>query len=90
MRVFRVFALTRAREVFTAAALLLVVGTALIMDGVGLSMAMGAFLAGVLLAIPSTAISWKPTSSRSVDFSWASSSSPSACRSTGRSCSTTS
>jgi CPA2 family monovalent cation:H+ antiporter-2/glutathione-regulated potassium-efflux system protein KefB len=48
--VFRIIALTRAREVFTAAALLLVVGTALIMAGVGLSMAMGAFLAGVLLA----------------------------------------
>jgi monovalent cation:proton antiporter-2 (CPA2) family protein len=48
--VFRIIALTRAREVFTAAALLLVVGAALIMAGVGLSMAMGAFLAGVLLA----------------------------------------
>lgn len=48
--VFRIIALTRAREVLTAAALLLVVGSALIMAGVGLSMAMGAFLAGVLLA----------------------------------------
>ena len=47
--VFRIIALTRAREVFTAA-LLLVVGTAPVMAGVGLSMAMGAFLAGVLLA----------------------------------------
>ncbi len=40
----------RSREVFTAAALLLVIGTALIMDKIGLSMSLGAFLAGVLLA----------------------------------------
>ncbi len=37
-------------EVFTAAALLLVVATAALMRSVGLSMALGAFLAGVLLA----------------------------------------
>jgi len=40
----------RSREVFTAAALLLVIGTALIMEMIGLSMSLGAFLAGVLLA----------------------------------------
>ncbi len=40
----------RSREVFTAAALLLVIGTALIMEQIGLSMSLGAFLAGVLLA----------------------------------------
>lgn len=39
-----------SREVFTAAALLLVVGAAVIMEKIGLSMALGAFLAGVLLA----------------------------------------
>jgi glutathione-regulated potassium-efflux system ancillary protein KefC/glutathione-regulated potassium-efflux system protein KefB len=38
------------REVFTAAALLMVVGAALIMTSIGLSMSLGAFLAGVLLA----------------------------------------
>jgi monovalent cation:proton antiporter-2 (CPA2) family protein len=38
------------REVFTAAALLLVVGAALLMTWIGLSMSLGAFLAGVLLA----------------------------------------
>jgi glutathione-regulated potassium-efflux system ancillary protein KefC/glutathione-regulated potassium-efflux system protein KefB len=38
------------REVFTAAALLLVVGAALIMQRIGLSPSLGAFLAGVLLA----------------------------------------
>jgi len=43
-------ALNRSREVFTAAALLLVIGTALIMQQIGLSMSLGAFLAGVLLA----------------------------------------
>jgi CPA2 family monovalent cation:H+ antiporter-2/glutathione-regulated potassium-efflux system protein KefB len=47
---FRVVALTRANEIFTAAALLLVVGAALIMETVGLSMALGAFLVGVMLA----------------------------------------
>ncbi len=38
------------REVFTAAALLLVVGAALATRSLGLSMSLGAFLAGVLLA----------------------------------------
>ncbi len=37
-------------EIFTAASLLLVVGIAALMQSVGLSMALGAFLAGVLLA----------------------------------------
>jgi CPA2 family monovalent cation:H+ antiporter-2/glutathione-regulated potassium-efflux system protein KefB len=47
---FRMLAASGAREVMTAAALLVVLGTALIMEHVGLSMAMGAFLAGLLLA----------------------------------------
>ena len=38
------------REVFTAAALLVVIGSALTMEAMGLSMSLGAFLAGVLLA----------------------------------------
>ncbi len=46
----RMVAATRTPEVFTAMALLTVVGTALLMESVGLSMALGAFLAGVLLA----------------------------------------
>jgi glutathione-regulated potassium-efflux system ancillary protein KefC len=41
---------SRTPEIFTAAALLLVVATAALMQLVGLSMALGAFLAGVLLA----------------------------------------
>lgn len=48
--VFRIVASTKIREAFTAVALLTVLGTALIVDQVGLSMALGAFLAGVLLA----------------------------------------
>ena len=46
----RWIARSRTAEVFTAAALLLVVGIALLMQALGLSMALGAFLAGVLLA----------------------------------------
>ncbi len=48
--VLRVIAATGVPEVFTAVALLIVVGTALIMETVGLSMGLGAFLAGVLVA----------------------------------------
>ncbi len=47
---FRILAAARAREVMTAAALLVVLGAALLMEMGGLSMAMGAFLAGVLLS----------------------------------------
>jgi glutathione-regulated potassium-efflux system ancillary protein KefC len=48
--VFRHIARTQLREIFTAFALLLVLGIALLFEHVGLSMALGAFLAGVLLA----------------------------------------
>jgi len=47
---FRILAQSGAREVMTAAALLVVLGSALAMQLGGLSMAMGAFLAGVLLS----------------------------------------
>lgn len=47
---FRLLARAKAREVMTAAALLVVLGSAQLMDMGGLSMAMGAFLAGVLLS----------------------------------------
>ncbi len=47
---FRLLALVKAREVMTAAALLVVLGAAALMQLGGLSMAMGAFLAGVLLS----------------------------------------
>lgn len=46
----RWIARSESPEIFTAAALLLVVATAYLMHSVGLSMALGAFLAGVLLA----------------------------------------
>src|SRR5688500_12199119 len=48
--VFRHIARTRLREIFTAFALLLVLVIALAFEHAGLSMALGAFLAGVLLA----------------------------------------
>lgn len=47
---FRVIARTRLRELFTAAALLLIIGIALLMSMVGVSPALGTFLAGVVLA----------------------------------------
>lgn len=47
---FRLIAKTRLRELFTAAALLLIIGIALLMAQVGLSPALGTFLAGVVLA----------------------------------------
>ena len=48
--IFRLLARYGGREVMTAAALLVVVGAAWLMDLGGLSMAMGAFLAGVLMS----------------------------------------
>lgn len=47
---FGILARAKAREVMTAAALLVVLGSALLMQLGGLSMALGAFLAGVLLS----------------------------------------
>jgi len=47
---FRFIASTGLREIFTAAALLIVVGIAALMQFAGLSMALGTFIAGVLLA----------------------------------------
>ena len=47
---FALLAQTRTREVLTAGALLVVLCAALLMDYAGLSMAMGAFLAGVMLS----------------------------------------
>lgn len=46
----RIVAETRVTEAFTAAGLLVVIGTALLVSQAGLSMSLGAFLAGVLLA----------------------------------------
>ena len=46
----RLVAWTRVQEAFTATALLLVLGSALTMEAIGLSMGLGAFLAGVLVA----------------------------------------
>jgi glutathione-regulated potassium-efflux system ancillary protein KefC len=46
----RLIAITHVKEAFTATALLLVLGVAMAMSSVGLSMALGTFLAGILLA----------------------------------------
>ncbi|SFM31498.1 monovalent cation:proton antiporter-2 (CPA2) family protein [Methanolobus profundi] len=48
--IFRTIAATRVREIFVAAALALVVGISILMTAVGLSPALGTFLAGVVLA----------------------------------------
>lgn len=48
--VFKILANSKAREVMTAAALFVVLGAALLMEEAGLSMAMGAFVAGVMLS----------------------------------------
>jgi CPA2 family monovalent cation:H+ antiporter-2 len=48
--IFRYIAMARLRELFTAVALMIVVGIALLMTVVGLSPALGTFLAGVVLA----------------------------------------
>ncbi|MDF2617907.1 MAG: potassium transporter [Xanthobacteraceae bacterium] len=47
---FALLARARTREVLTAGALLVVLSAALLMEAAGLSMAMGAFLAGVMLS----------------------------------------
>lgn len=48
--IFRAIAAAKVREVFVAAALALVIGTSVLMLAVGLSPALGAFLAGVMLS----------------------------------------
>jgi len=48
--IFRVIVMSDVREIFLAAVLLVALGTALLADWAGLSMALGAFLAGVLLS----------------------------------------
>ncbi|MEM1064963.1 MAG: cation:proton antiporter, partial [Pseudomonadota bacterium] len=48
--IFRFIAVAQLRELFTATALMMVVGIALLMSLVGLSPALGTFLAGVVLA----------------------------------------
>lgn len=47
---FRLVEMAKSKEIFTATALLVVAGTAALADAVGLSMSLGAFLAGLILA----------------------------------------
>lgn len=62
--VFGFIARTRLRELFTAAALLLVVGVTILMGMVGLSPALGTFLAGLCLPRVSIGMNSRPISSR--------------------------
>lgn len=48
--IYRVIAFTRSQEIFVATTLLIVLGVGVIMEHVGLSMALGAFLCGLMLA----------------------------------------
>jgi glutathione-regulated potassium-efflux system ancillary protein KefC/glutathione-regulated potassium-efflux system protein KefB len=48
--IFRLVAAAQIQEIFTATALLLVIGAAALMESLGLSMGLGAFIAGVLVA----------------------------------------
>lgn len=48
--IFRFIAETKVQEVFIALALIVVLGTAVLFEGIGLSMGMGAIVAGILLA----------------------------------------
>lgn len=48
--VFRMVAATGSNEIFSATSLLLVIGSTLLMESAGLSMGLGAFIAGILLA----------------------------------------
>ena len=49
-QIFRLVAKANMREIFTAAGLLLILGIALVMETIGVSMALGSFLAGLLVA----------------------------------------
>ncbi len=68
------------REVFSAVALFPVFGFGLLLEEVGLSMAMGAFLAGVLLASSEYRHALRVILSRLKDCCWGCSLSASACR----------
>ena len=67
----RLIARTGIRELFTAVALLIVVVIAVLMQRAGLSMALGAFIAGWCWPSRNTATPWKPTWNRSRGCCWA-------------------
>jgi glutathione-regulated potassium-efflux system protein KefB len=62
--VFRFIAASGVREVFTAATLLLVLGSALFMDALGLSMALGPLSPGCCWRKANIVTSWKLPSIR--------------------------
>jgi CPA2 family monovalent cation:H+ antiporter-2 len=83
---FHLVAQTRSPELFMAACLLVIVVTAMVSATSGVSMALGAFVAGLCWPKPNIVEPSRRSWGRSRGFSWASSSSLSGWRSTSRPC----
>ena len=75
---FRLIGNLGEREMFVFAGLFTVIASAAVMEALGLSTALGAFVAGVMLADSPIGTSWRPMSSRSARSCSACSSSRSA------------
>ena len=67
---FFIVARGKSAELFMLNVLLITLGLAYLTEIAGLSLALGAFVAGMLISKPNTAIRWKRTSSRSAMCSW--------------------
>jgi len=87
---FDVVARQKSSEIFVLFVLFVTLGLAWVTEQAGLSLALGAFLAGMLISETDYRYQVETTSSRSATCCWDSSSSPSACCSTWASCSITS
>ena len=68
----------KSEELFILNLLLVTLGLAWLTEHFGLSLALGAFVAGMLVAETNTSTRSRPTSGPSTTYCWASSSSPSA------------
>jgi hypothetical protein len=68
--VFRLIAASGAHELLTAAALFIILGITLLMEYLGLSMALGAFVTVYCWRTRPTGTNWKPVSSRSRACCW--------------------
>ena len=71
-------AMRKSEELFMLNLLLITLGLAWLTEHAGLSLALGAFVAGMLISEPNTSTRWKPTFARSTMCCWGCSSSPSA------------
>jgi Kef-type K+ transport system membrane component KefB len=67
---FRLIGNLGEREMFIVAALFTVMASAAVMEALGLSTALGAFIAGVMLADRPIGMNWRPMSSRSARSCW--------------------